>query len=167
LSSNSRRSQDQKPAVAPPAAPAPVDSPSKTAEFLQAPPTIELPKGGGAVRGIGEKFQANPVTGTAGMSVPLGLPPGRGGFTPALSLSYSSGAGNGPFGMGWVLSIPSVRRKTDKGLPQYRDAIDSDTFVLSDVEDLVPWLDVDGSGNWSKRSVSYTDADGDGEPTWS
>ena len=30
-----------------------------------APPTISLPKGGGAIRGIGEKFAANPVTGTS------------------------------------------------------------------------------------------------------
>jgi hypothetical protein len=27
-------------------------------------PSISLPKGGGAIRGIGEKFAANPVTGT-------------------------------------------------------------------------------------------------------
>ena len=27
-------------------------------------PQIQQPKGGGAVRGIGEKFAANPVTGT-------------------------------------------------------------------------------------------------------
>lgn len=26
------------------------------------PPAISLPKGGGAIRGIGEKFAANPVT---------------------------------------------------------------------------------------------------------
>jgi hypothetical protein len=28
-----------------------------------------LPKGGGAIRGIGEKFSANPVTGTGSVSV--------------------------------------------------------------------------------------------------
>jgi len=28
-----------------------------------------LPKGGGAIRGMGEKFAANPVTGTGSMSV--------------------------------------------------------------------------------------------------
>ena len=33
-------------------------------------PAISLPKGGGAIRGIGEKFAANPVTGTGSMSVP-------------------------------------------------------------------------------------------------
>ena len=34
------------------------------------PPSLSLPKGGGAIRGIGEKFAANPVTGTGSMSVP-------------------------------------------------------------------------------------------------
>src|SRR5215211_3444681 len=58
-------------------------------------PTISLPKGGGAIRGIGEKFAANPVTGTGSMSVPLATSPGRSGFGPQLSLSYDSGAGNG------------------------------------------------------------------------
>jgi hypothetical protein len=33
-----------------------------------APPRLELPTGGGAIRGIGEKFAFNAVTGTA--SVP-------------------------------------------------------------------------------------------------
>ena len=81
---------------------------------------------------IGEKFQANPATGTASFSVPIALSPGRGGVTPTLSLSYDSGAGNGPFGMGWSLSVPAIKRKTDKGLPRYLDTKDSDTFVLSD-----------------------------------
>ena len=81
-----------------------------------------LPKGGGAIRGIGEKFSANPVTGTGSLSVPLALSPGRSGFGPQLSLSYDSGAGNGAFGLGWSLSLPSITRRTDKGLPQYDDA---------------------------------------------
>ena len=29
-------------------------------------PSLSLPKGGGALRGIGEKFAATPVTGTVG-----------------------------------------------------------------------------------------------------
>jgi Salmonella virulence plasmid 65kDa B protein len=64
-------------------------------------PSISLPKGGGAIRGIGEKFGANPVTGTASMTVPIYTSPGRSGFGPQLALSYDSGAGNGPFGYGW------------------------------------------------------------------
>jgi hypothetical protein len=34
-------------------------------------PSISLPKGGGAIRGIGEKFAANPVTGTASLTIPI------------------------------------------------------------------------------------------------
>src|SRR5574339_1247364 len=81
-------------------------------------PAISLPKGGGAVRGIGEKFAANPVTGTGAMSVPIATSPGRSGFGPQLILTYNSGSGNGPYGFGWSLSLPSITRKTDKGLPR-------------------------------------------------
>src|ERR1700756_4911037 len=113
-------------------------SDEKEGSFLA--PTISLPKGGGAIRGIGEKFAANPVTGTGSMTVPLFTSPGRSGFGPQLSLSYDSGAGNGPFGFGWNLSVPSITRRTDKGLPKYFDAEESDIFILSGAEDLVPTL---------------------------
>src|SRR5947208_16382116 len=109
-------------------------------------PAIALPKGGGAIRGVGEKFAANPVTGTGSITVPIATSPGRSGFGPQLSLSYDSGAGNGPFGFGWSLSLPAITRKTDKGLPQYRDAEESDVFILSGAEDLVPVLRKNASG---------------------
>ena len=109
-----------------------------------AAPAISLPTGGGAIRGIGEKFAANPVTGTGATTVPIATSPGRSGFGPQLALSYDSGAGNGPFGLSWGLSLPSITRKTDKGLPRYRDAEESDVFVLSGAEDLVPMLDAGG-----------------------
>ena len=64
---------------------------------------ISLPKGGGAIRGIGEKFAVSAVTGTAGLTIPLALSPGRSGFTPELELKYDSGSGNGAFGFGWKL----------------------------------------------------------------
>ena len=107
-------------------------------------PNISLPKGGGAIRGMGDKFAANPVIGTGSVSVPLPTSPGRSGFGPQLSLAYDSGAGNGSFGLGWSLSLPSITRKTDKGLPQYRDAEESDVFILSGAEDLAPELLSDG-----------------------
>ncbi len=109
------------------------------------PPSISLPKGGGAIRGIGEKFAANPVTGTGSITVPLQISPGRSGFGPQLSLAYDSGGGNGPFGFGWSLSLPAITRKTDKGLPQYWDANESDVFILSGAEDMVPVLQSDGT----------------------
>jgi len=114
--------------------------------------SISLPKGGGAIRGVGEKFAASPVTGTGSMTVPLSLSPGRSGFGPQLSLSYDSGSGNGPFGFGWSLSPPSITRKTDKGLPQYRDAEESDVYILSGVEDLVPVLKQQGN-EWLPEDV--------------
>ncbi|MPZ76801.1 MAG: toxin [Deltaproteobacteria bacterium] len=82
------------------------------------------------------------------MTVPIATSPGRAGFGPELSLSYDSGAGNGPFGFGWNLALSSITRKTDKGLPQYLDAEESDVFILSGAEDLVPVLNDDGS-RWS------------------
>jgi len=115
-----------------------------------AAPSISLPKGGGAIRGMGEKFAANPVTGTGSTTVLLATSPGRSGFGPQLSLSYDSGSGNGPFGFGWSLSLPSITRKTDKGLPQYRDAEDSDIFILSGAEDLVPVLEKK-NGKWQRQ----------------
>ena len=100
-------------------------------QAVASPPSISLSKGGGAIRGMGEKFAANPVTGTGSMTVPIATSPGRSGFGPQLALSYDSGAGNGPYGFGWNLSLPSITRKTDKGLPKYEDADESDVFILS------------------------------------
>src|SRR5438874_970464 len=103
--------------------------------------TIALPKGGGALQGIGEKFSADLHTGTANFSIPLMLPPGRNGFQPQLALAYSSANGNGPFGLGWTIAVPRVARKTSKGVPQYHDKAsemrDRDVFILSGAEDLV------------------------------
>ncbi|HEY4905219.1 MAG TPA: SpvB/TcaC N-terminal domain-containing protein [Candidatus Sulfotelmatobacter sp.] len=109
---------------------------------------ISLPKGGGAIRGIGEKFSANSATGTGSLTIPIALSAGRSGFGPQLSLSYDSGSGNGPFGIGWNLSLPSITRKTDKGLPRYRDGEKSDVFILSGSEDLVPLLQQNSDGQW-------------------
>lgn len=96
---------------------------------------ISLPKGGGALHGIGEKFSPDLHTGTGNFTVPIALPPGRNGFQPELNLIYSTGNGNGPFGLGWSLSVPGISRKTSKGVPIYNDK--HDTFILSGAEDLV------------------------------
>ncbi len=121
---------------------------SSTESSPFAAPQISLPKGGGAIRGIGEKFTANAATGTGSLTVPIALSVGRSGFGPQLSLSYDSGSGNGAFGIGWNLSLPSITRKTDKGLPHYRDGEESDVFILSGAEDLVPVLERDTHSRW-------------------
>jgi hypothetical protein len=109
-------------------------------------PTITLPKGGGAISGMGEKFDVNPVNGTAAFTIPIGASPAR-GLEPNLSLTYNSGSGNGPFGLGWGLAIPSITRKTEKGLPRYLDSIESDVFCLAGVEDLVPRFEKNRDGH--------------------
>jgi virulence plasmid B protein/glycosyltransferase TcdB-like subunit of Tc toxin/glycosyltransferase TcdB-like subunit of Tc toxinin len=107
-------------------------------------PAVSLPSGGGAIRGMGEKFGVNAVTGSPSFSIPLGTTPGRAGGGPSLDLTYNSGAGNGVFGFGWSLSQPEITRKTDKGLPRYMDGEEGDIFLLSGAEDLMPVLDGTG-----------------------
>lgn len=103
-------------------------------------PAVALPKGGGAIRGIDEKFTVNAVNGTGALSLAIPVTPGRSGFSPSLTLGYDSGSGNGVFGFGWSLGLPAISRKTDKGVPRYDDAGESDVFLLSGAEDLVPVL---------------------------
>jgi RHS repeat-associated protein len=116
-------------------------------------PVLSLPKGGGAIRQIDESFRTNPATGTASISIPLPATPGRSGFGPTLALTYDSGGGNGPFGLGWSVPIESVRRLTDRGIPRYRDEDNSDRFVLGG--ELVPYLDA-STGAWQRVSRHET-----------
>src|SRR5215216_1926908 len=95
---------------------------------------LSLPKGGGAIKGIGEKFQADLHTGTGNFSIPIAVPPGRNGFQPEFALAYSTGNGNGPFGLGWSLGIPGVTLKTSKRIPRFQG---EDIYVLSGAEDLI------------------------------
>jgi RHS repeat-associated protein len=118
-------------------------------------PSVRVPSGGGAIRGMGEKFDVNAANGTATLSVPIPTTPGRSGFGPTLVLAYDSGNGNGPYGFGWALDVPQVSRRTDKGLPRY-GAEPPDVFLLSGAEDLVPARDP--AGGWAP--VSHTD------PAW-
>ncbi|SPB18557.1 FG-GAP/YD repeat-containing protein [Caballeronia novacaledonica] len=96
---------------------------------------IVLPKGGGALHDIGEKFSPDLHTGTGNFTVPIAVPPGRNGLQPQLNLVYSTGHGNGPYGLGWNLEIPGVVRKTSRRVPRYDDS--KDVFILSGAEDLV------------------------------
>ena len=117
-------------------------------------PQITLPKGGGAIKNIDEKFQVNASNGTAGFSIPFPFSPSRNGFMPTLALSYNSGIGNGPFGLGWNAEPPSIERKTDRQLPQYDDDGESDVFIFSGTEDLVPALKKDQAGIWVRDKSS-------------
>ncbi len=117
-------------------------------------PAISLPKGGGAIKGIDEKFTVNAVNGTASFSIPFPVSNAR-GTSPSLALTYNSGGGNGIFGLGWTLGLGSIKRKTEKGLPQYIDSSDSDIFLLAGAEDLVPEFKKESDGSFT------TDANGE------
>jgi RHS repeat-associated protein len=118
--------------------------------------TISTPQGGGALQGIGETFSPDLHTGTGNFTVPINTPPGRNGFQPQLSLVYSTGNGNGPYGLGWSLAVPGVSRKTSKGIPRYRNVTGSlqeeDTFILSGSEDLVPVAESGGVISYRPRT---------------
>jgi virulence plasmid B protein len=102
------------------------------------------------MRGIGETFSPDLHTGTGNFTIPISLPPGRNGFQPQLNLVYSTGSGNGPFGLGWSLGIPGVSRKTSRGIPLYVD--ERDTFLLSGAEDLVPVVRTPGVTRYRPRT---------------
>ncbi|WP_321503366.1 SpvB/TcaC N-terminal domain-containing protein [Breoghania sp.] len=95
-------------------------------------PELSLPNAGGSL-GYGETFTPNGFTGTAELTFPLPMPEAR-GLKPSIALSYSSGAGNGVFGMGFTLTPSSFTRSTFTGPPAYDD---TDTLIF-DNDYLVP-----------------------------
>ena len=75
-----------------------------------------------------QSFQTDLFTGKASLSIPIQVPPGRGGMQPNLSLIYQSGGGNTWCGLGWMLDTGSISRSTKKGTPKYDD---TDTFIFN------------------------------------
>jgi len=106
-------------------------------------PSVALPTGGGAVRGMGDTYSPDAFTGGVSFRLPITITPCR-DVAPALELAYSSGNGNGPFGLGFDVSLPRIARRTDTGIPRYDG---SDQFVLAGGEVLVPTLALTG-GEW-------------------
>jgi RHS repeat-associated protein len=107
-----------------------------------------LPKAGNPPARLGETFQTNPVTGSASLSIPLPFSGARG--APSLAVAYDSATRAGLFGYGWELPLPQIARRTDRGLPRYRD--DTDVFLAADAEDLVP-----DAGPDTERTVAGVD----------
>jgi hypothetical protein len=104
------------------------------------PNTISLPKGPGAIEGLGESFQPTLNTGTAKYAIGLKLPPGTAGQQPSLALIYEGGNANGCLGFGWQLPLAHIQRQTDRGVPTYGAEVGferSDTFINDGKEELV------------------------------
>lgn len=111
---------------------------SETRSLQLTPPT--LPSGGGSISGLRSEAGSAGPDGAATLSIPLPVSAGR-GYAPSLSLNYHSRAGNGPLGMGWGLSLPTVRLRTTKGVPAFDG---TDEYTGPDGEVLVPVLDAGG-----------------------
>lgn len=98
------------------------------------PLAVSLPTGGGDVRGLGDGFVPDLNRGTGSFAVDLDLPAGPAGLRPALALAYSSGAGNGAFGLGWALGVPTIHRDGERRFVRYDD---TDTFRFDPHGELV------------------------------
>lgn len=64
--------------------------------------------------------QVEPSSGSASLSIPIAVPPGRAGIQPNLALVYNSSErllGNA--GYGWTLDLGSIQISTKKGVPKY------------------------------------------------
>ncbi|MBT9560041.1 MAG: VCBS repeat-containing protein, partial [Myxococcales bacterium] len=72
-----------------------------------------------SLEGVGENVDVNFQMGQMSFGIPIAVPSGHAGLSPSLRLSYSSGGGQGPVGLGWSLGVGSIERATAKGLPRY------------------------------------------------
>lgn len=97
-------------------------------------PSQTLPKGGGAIRYIDVDIGTVGCSGAATCEIALPISMGR-SYVPALALQYNSSRGNGTFGLGWHLSLPSIARQTSQGIPAYND---DDLFIEPDGTVLLP-----------------------------
>jgi RHS repeat-associated protein len=95
---------------------------------------LALPSGGGALRAMGERFQPDLLRGTGNYSIPISTLEGPNRLKPDLRLRYSTGQGNGSFGLGWRLNLLEVRRRTDRGVPNYGD---DDEFILGESDIMI------------------------------
>ena len=86
--------------------------------------------------------QANNM-GTAELSYPIPLPPGRHGLQPDLDLHYSSAGGNGLLGVGWSISQPAVTVDTRWGVPRYNLMYETEAYLINGE----PFLLHDDAGN--------------------
>ena len=84
----------------------------------------------GKISSVSENLNVDSTTGTASMSIPIEVPPGRAGIEPNVALLYNSSSPNGFLGMGWSLDTGSIARSTKRGVPKY-DSRDSFVFMQS------------------------------------
>lgn len=96
-------------------------------------------------------FHTDPFTGRFSYSIPIDVPPARGGNEPAIALQYNSANKNGWCGVGWELEMGSIVRDTRHGVPisgaSYADT-DGFTFSIAGQSGRLISL---GSGNYAPQ----------------
>lgn len=117
--------------------------------------SLQLPKGGGAIRGFGENLADAGPTGTVTFTVPLPVSSGR-GYAPDMALSYHSGDGNDVFGLGWSVPIMQISRRSNRGAPKYTE---QDEFIGPDGEVLVPQRDPSNDEIVTRQCSDYDGLD--------
>ena len=99
---------------------------------------LSLPKGPASIEGLGRNFVPSLSSGTSSYGVDIAVPPAVAGFGPKLSLDYDSGGGVSELGLGWKLGgLPSVRRRTENGLPRFDTTDAFEVTGLSVTSDLL------------------------------
>lgn len=98
--------------------------------------------------------------GAATYSIPLQVPPGTHGIEPKLSLAYRSTGGNGPVGMGWMLSgLPMITRcqrtVAQDGANSPVNGLSTDAYCL-DGQRLVPVSGANGAAGTAYRTERET-----------
>ena len=69
--------------------------------------------------------------GTADLSYPLEVPPGRHGLAPQLAVRYDSSGGDSWMGLGWNLSCPQITVETRWGAPRYSGSQETEDYLLN------------------------------------
>jgi RHS repeat-associated protein len=77
---------------------------------------------------VPDAVKVDRFSGGASYAYKIDVPPGTGGLTPELSLSYSSLTRGTEYGWGWRLNLSRIERSTRFGAPSYVDA--NDQFEL-------------------------------------
>ena len=67
---------------------------------------------------------------------PIALPPGRGGLTPSLAVTYNNNGGSGPVGYGWDIPVQSISVDSRFGVPIYSTSKETEIYQLNG-EDLL------------------------------
>jgi len=95
-----------------------IQAANPTAGIVQIQPPVANQKGDGTV------------------DFPIVLPPGRGGLTPSLSVTYNNNGGSGPVGYGWDIPVQTISVDSRFGTPLYSTSQETESYQFNG-EDLL------------------------------